>query len=95
MRPGSLLEPSPLCRCLQGSQREFCRSDRCSYRRVCVTELSQRCRFRLSTAVVMDSIRCELHRTVRKMRQDFSRATPRFTGARAAESVGRGAGADT
>jgi len=38
-------------------------------------------------ALAIDVIRFGLHRDLRKMRQDFKRATPRSTGARAAASA--------
>jgi hypothetical protein len=37
--------------------------------------------------VVIDVIQFRLHRDLRKMRQDSRRATPRSTGARAADSA--------
>ena len=52
-----------------------------------IYELFQRCRSRVRTAAAIDVIRFGLHRDLRKMRQDFSRATPRSTGARAADSA--------
>jgi hypothetical protein len=52
-----------------------------------VTELFQRCRSRVRTAAAIDVIRFRLLRDLRKMCQDFSRAAPRSTGARAADSV--------
>lgn len=51
------------------------------------TEVFQRCRSRVSTAAEIDDIRFGLHRDLRKIRQDFSRATPRSTGARAVASA--------
>ncbi len=51
------------------------------------TELFQRCRSRVRTARAIADIRFGLHRALRKIRQDFRRATPRSTGARAAESA--------
>ncbi len=47
----------------------------------------QRCRSRVRTSAAIDVIRFRLHRAPRKIRQDFSRATPRSTGARAADSA--------
>jgi hypothetical protein len=51
------------------------------------SERFQRCRSRARTAAAIDVIRFGLHRDRRKMRQDFSRATPRPAGARAADSA--------
>jgi hypothetical protein len=51
------------------------------------SEVFQRCRSRVSTAAEIDVIRFGLHRDLRKIRQDFSRATPRSTGARAVASA--------
>ncbi|ARZ71945.1 transposase [Streptomyces albireticuli] len=51
------------------------------------TEPFQRCRSRVRTAAAIADIRFGLYRALRKIRQDFRRATPRSTGARAAESV--------
>jgi hypothetical protein len=48
------------------------------------SELLQRCRSRVRTALAIDVMRLGLHRDRRKIRQDFSRAMPRSTGARAA-----------
>ncbi|WP_425579471.1 transposase, partial [Streptomyces lacrimifluminis] len=47
--------------------------------RISITELFQRCRSRVRTAAAMDVIRLGLHRDLRKIRHDFSRATPRST----------------
>lgn len=52
-----------------------------------ITEPFQRCRSRVRTAAATDDIRFGLHRALRKIRHDFSRATPRSTGARAADSA--------
>lgn len=49
-----------------------------------LSELLQRCRSRVRTALAIDVMRFGLHRDLRKIRQDFRRATPRSTGARAA-----------
>lgn len=38
-------------------------------------------------ALAIDVIRLGLHRDLRKIRQDFNRAMPRSTGARAADSA--------
>lgn len=51
------------------------------------SELLQRCSSRVRTALAIDVMRLGLHRDLRKMRQDFSRAAPRSTGARAAASA--------
>ncbi len=51
------------------------------------TELLQRCRSSVRTALAIDVMRLGLHRALRKIRQDFSLATPRSTGARAAASA--------
>lgn len=51
------------------------------------TELFQRCRSRVRIAAAIDDIRFGLHRDLRKIRHDFSRAMPRSTGARAADSA--------
>jgi hypothetical protein len=51
------------------------------------SEVFQRCRSRVRTAAAIDVIRFGLRRTLRKIRHDFSRATPRSTGARAADSA--------
>lgn len=40
----------------------------------------QRCRSRVRMAAAIDDIRFGLHRALRKIRQDFSRATPRSAG---------------
>ena len=50
------------------------------------TRLFQRCRSRVRTAEVIDDIRFGLHRALQQI-EDFRRATPRSTGARAAESA--------
>lgn len=50
-------------------------------------EVIQRCRSRGRTAAAIDVIRFRLHRALRKIRHDFSRATPRSIGARAADSA--------
>jgi hypothetical protein len=47
----------------------------------------QRCRSRARTAAEIDDIRFGLHRALRKIRHHLSRATPRSTGARAADSA--------
>jgi SAM-dependent methyltransferase len=47
----------------------------------------QRCRSRVRMAAAIDDMRFGLHRALRKIRQDFSRATPRSTEARAADSA--------
>ncbi len=47
----------------------------------------RRCRSGVRTAAAIDDIRSGPHRALRKIRQDFSRATPRSTGARAADSA--------
>ncbi len=54
---------------------------------ITISELFQRCRSRVRTARAIADIRFGLHRALRKIRQDFRRATPRSTGARAAESA--------
>ena len=51
------------------------------------SERFQRCRSRVRTAAAIDVIRFGLHRDLRKIRHDFSRAMPRSTGARAADSA--------
>jgi hypothetical protein len=50
-------------------------------------ERFQRSRSRVRTAAAIDDIRFGLQRALRMIRQDFSRATPRSTGARAADSA--------
>lgn len=50
-------------------------------------EVFQRCRSRVRTAAAIDVIRFGLHRALRKIRQDFRRATPLSTGARALDSA--------
>ena len=50
-----------------------------------VTEPFQRCLSRVRTALAMTAMRFGLQRALRKIRQDFSRATPRSTGARGAD----------
>ncbi len=50
-------------------------------------ELLQRCRPRVRTALAIDVIRLGPHRDLRKIRQRFSRATPRSTGAHVAASA--------
>lgn len=52
-----------------------------------INELLQRCRSSVRTALAIDVMRLGLHRALRKIRQDFSLATPRSTGARAAASA--------
>jgi hypothetical protein len=52
-----------------------------------VTEPFQRCRSRVRTAWAIDDIRFVLHRDLRKIRHDLSRATPPSTGARAVDSA--------
>ena len=47
-------------------------------------ELLRRCRSRVGMALEIDVMRLGLHRDLRKIRQDFRRAMPRSTGARAA-----------
>lgn len=49
-----------------------------------VNELLQRCRSRVGTALAIDVMRLGLQRDLRKICQDFRRATPRSTGARVA-----------
>lgn len=49
-----------------------------------ISELLQRCRSKVSTALAIDVMRLGLQRALRKIRQDFRRATPRSTDARAA-----------
>jgi hypothetical protein len=52
-----------------------------------VTELFQHCRSRVRTAAEIDDIRFGLQWDLRKIRHDFSRATPRSTGTRAVDSA--------
>ncbi|OEV16026.1 hypothetical protein AN221_35065 [Streptomyces nanshensis] len=48
-----------------------------------LSELLQRCLSSVGTASAIDVMRFGLHRDLQKIRQDFSLATPRSTGARA------------
>ena len=48
------------------------------------SELLQRCCSRVRTALAIGIMRFGLHRDLRRIRQDFRRATPRSTAARAA-----------